>query len=375
MSNIKPALQRYKDARLAWIKASNAMRDRSSTTVGSTTTLSATYGCLFNDISGGVGLTPIQTGTPLANITSTACDTGPTPQILIDTYNNAFTELKAARKAYDGGVTGLLSDAGNLQYQTVCVPSTMGTMGSSMGSAYVYEYGFAPSTAPVRQIFTITGPGNNQVNQPTTGTTYISTDKTNIPTSILSFDDYEYIGQAILYNKKSTTTESTRNKTATDTVNYTYYSTSALYDYVEKGIGGTANAQVVYTTGSEDENYSLETIRIPEISIQKWVNIVVSFGDNTVDTYINGKLVDSHVSTGTVQHVSTEADDTTMTWGGFTGYISSSRYYPTFLTPQEAWSIYSGGFSDNLMGNFLNQYNAKFTFTQNQVEKASFYII
>jgi len=127
-------------------------------------------------------------------------------------------------------------------------------------------------------------------------------------------------------------------------------------------------------TSSADE-YSLEKITIKEISIQKWVNVVVTFGDNTVDTYINGKLVDSHVSTGTVQKVTTTANDTTLSWGGFKGYISSSRYYPTFLTPQEVWDIYKGGFSDNLMGNFLNQYSAKFTFSQNQVEKASFNIL
>jgi hypothetical protein len=120
---------------------------------------------------------------------------------------------------------------------------------------------------------------------------------------------------------------------------------------------------------------SLETIKIKDISIQKWVNIVVSFGDNTVDTYINGKLVNSHVSTGSVQSVSTTAKSSTLSWGGYTGYISSSRYYPRFVSPQEAWDIYKAGFSDNMLGNFLNQYNAKFTFSQNQVEKASFNII
>jgi hypothetical protein len=152
--------------------------------------------------------------------------------------------------------------------------------------------------------------------------------------------------------------------------NYVYYGTSALKKYMDS----SSSSQVEFQTDPTQE-YSLETIRIKEISIQKWVSVVVSFGDNTVDTYINGKLVDSHVSTGSVQKVTTVADNTTLNWGGFTGYISASRYYPRFLTPQEAWSIYKAGFSDSLMGNFLNQYNAKFTFSQNQVEKASFYII
>ena len=95
----------------------------------------------------------------------------------------------------------------------------------------------------------------------------------------------------------------------------------------------------------------------------------------SLDSYINGKLVDSHINNGSVQKVSETAKNTTLNWGGFTGYISSSRYYPYFLAPQEVWKIYTAGFSSNLLGNFLNQYNAKFTFSQNQVEKASFNII
>ena len=136
-----------------------------------------------------------------------------------------------------------------------------------------------------------------------------------------------------------------------------------------------SNNQGSWSITNNTPSKSLETIKIKDISIQKWVNIVVSFGDNTVDTYINGKLVDSHVSTGSVQVVTITAANSTLSWGGFTGYISSSRYYPRFLTPQEAWDIYKAGFSDNMLGNFLNQYNAKFTFSQNQVEKASFNII
>jgi hypothetical protein len=159
-------------------------------------------------------------------------------------------------------------------------------------------------------------------------------------------------------------TESDLNKTTLPG-----YSSSALKTY---NAAKSATTQIEFT---EQKDFSKETITIKEISIQKWVNIVISFGDNTVDTYINGKLVDSHVSTGSVQHVSNVANDTTLSWGGFTGYISSSRYYPSFLPPQEAWNIYKAGFSDNLLGNFLNQYNAKFTFSQNQVEKVSFNII
>ena len=176
-------------------------------------------------------------------------------------------------------------------------------------------------------------------------------------------------GGTAVYSKQSASI-SEINLGKTTTQNYSS-TTNALKTY--NSDAANANSQVSWL--GDAQNFSKETIKIPNISIQKWVNIVVSFGDNTVDTYINGKLVNSHVSTGSVQRVTTVANDTTLSWGPFTGYISASRYYPRFLTPQEAWSIYSEGFSDSLLGNFLNQYNAKFTFTQNQVEKASFYIL
>ena len=121
--------------------------------------------------------------------------------------------------------------------------------------------------------------------------------------------------------------------------------------------------------------YNRETIEIPEISIQKWVNIVICFGDNKVDSYINGKLVNTHVSDNAIQYATQEPKSTTLSWGGFTGYISSSRYYPYFLTPQDVWNIYKEGYSSNLLGNFLNQYNVAFTFYQNQNETAKFYLM
>ena len=119
-----------------------------------------------------------------------------------------------------------------------------------------------------------------------------------------------------------------------------------------------------------------QTVIIDNISIQKWVNITVCFGDKTVDTYINGKLVNTFV-TDNPQYVrpqTTEvsnADFSITPGGGFSGSIANTRYYDRFLTPQEAWDIYNSG----IKSNFLNQFNASFTFYQNQDVKAQFYLL
>lgn len=117
-------------------------------------------------------------------------------------------------------------------------------------------------------------------------------------------------------------------------------------------------------------------ITIENISIQKWVNITVCFGDKTVDTYINGKLVNTYV-TNNPQYVTPQSStvtnpDFTITGApGFSGSTANTRYYDRFLTPQDAWDIYNSGFGNN----WLNQFNASFTFYQNQNEKAKFYLM
>ena len=113
------------------------------------------------------------------------------------------------------------------------------------------------------------------------------------------------------------------------------------------------------------------TIQIPNISTQKWVNITSCFSDTNIDTYINGKLVNTTIPTNSLfypdQPKAGAAQFNICPNGiGFSGFISNTYYYPNFLTPQEAWNIYRKGYSNNMLGNYLNKYNIAFTFYENQ---------
>ena len=114
---------------------------------------------------------------------------------------------------------------------------------------------------------------------------------------------------------------------------------------------------------------STNPIEVNNIGIQKWNCIVVCFGDNKIDTYVNGKLEKSTL-TNNIQFSNPSVKSEAIpfkfcpTDNTYNGYISATRYYPKFLSPQEVWEIYKQGFSNNLLGNFLNQYNARFTFTK-----------
>ena len=144
--------------------------------------------------------------------------------------------------------------------------------------------------------------------------------------------------------------------------------------------------KIGYITAPLNDSVNFATdpeITIKDISIQKWVNLVVCFGDNKIDTYVNGKLVNTTIPSNPqyTQPAMTTAALKPFIFGGtpetpsFTGYLSNTRHYARFLSPQEVWTIYSGGFSNNLLGNFLNQYNAAFIFYENQNEKAKFYLM
>ena len=118
------------------------------------------------------------------------------------------------------------------------------------------------------------------------------------------------------------------------------------------------------------ENTFEEKIVIENINIQKWVNIVVTFNNRTLDVYINGKLVKSRPFSNIIsaEHrggIEVGNDQ------GFGGFISKTQYYPYFITPAKAWKIYKSGFGD-MFASALNKYNLSVTFYEDNVERNKF---
>ena len=125
-----------------------------------------------------------------------------------------------------------------------------------------------------------------------------------------------------------------------------------------------------------------QTINIPNINTQKWVNITCCFSNTNVDTYINGKLVDTTIPTNSLYFPTITAGNKQLDIHicpngiGYSGSISNTYYYDYILTPQDAWNIYKKGYSNNILGNMLNKYNASFTFYENQKQVGDpFYIM
>ena len=123
------------------------------------------------------------------------------------------------------------------------------------------------------------------------------------------------------------------------------------------------------TTGSTGT--ATTTCTIQNVKLQKWFNVIMSVYGNTVDLYLDGKLVRTCILTGPVTPTT---GDTVQVGGGditcssssaaagdLIGYISSVVYKNDYFTPEEAWSIYSAGYSGSGMFDFIHQYKLNFS--------------
>jgi len=114
------------------------------------------------------------------------------------------------------------------------------------------------------------------------------------------------------------------------------------------------------------------TCNIQNVKLQKWFNVIMSVYGNTSDLYLDGKLVRTCILSGPVTPAT---GDTVQVGGGditcsssasaapgdLIGYISSVVYKNEYFTPEEAWSIYSSGYSGSGMFDFIHRYKLSFS--------------
>jgi hypothetical protein len=140
---------------------------------------------------------------------------------------------------------------------------------------------------------------------------------------------------------------------------------------------GTAPAFKLYLDNAQNNlkllmGNNTKSCDIKNIKLQKWVNITMSVYGNTVDLYLDGKLVRTCVLTAMPLPLKTE--DTLFVGGAYTetacsvasdgdlrGYISNVVYKSDYFTPEEAWNIYSAGYSGAGMFDFVNRYKLNFS--------------
>jgi len=126
---------------------------------------------------------------------------------------------------------------------------------------------------------------------------------------------------------------------------------------------------------------------IRNVQLQKWINLTMSIYGNTVDLYLDGKLVRTCILQTMPPSLSSTDDlfigggynldssnRVTPQDGDLEGFISNVVYKSDYIAPEEAWNIYSQGYSGAGMFNFLHSYRLNFSITNNNQTVGQFSI-
>jgi hypothetical protein len=112
----------------------------------------------------------------------------------------------------------------------------------------------------------------------------------------------------------------------------------------------------------------VHTCSVSNVPIQRWVNLIVSVYGRSMDVYIDGKLVRTCLLPG-VASVNNSANVYVTPLGGFEGWTSKFQYYPNSINPQEAWNIYSRGYSS--WSSMFNSYQLEISLVENGTTQSS----
>jgi hypothetical protein len=82
---------------------------------------------------------------------------------------------------------------------------------------------------------------------------------------------------------------------------------------------------------------------LPEVDLQRWVNITVSVDGKTSDVYLDGKLARSCVLPSFFKVDAGGYSANLLSYGGFGGQISTTAVYDAALNPEEVYKNYMAG--------------------------------
>ena len=82
---------------------------------------------------------------------------------------------------------------------------------------------------------------------------------------------------------------------------------------------------------------------VPNLELQKWLQVTVCLNNKTCDVYLDGKLARSCVLPSFYKVDRTNLAMSICNFGGFGGYISNTTVYNYALNPEQTWKLYMAG--------------------------------
>jgi len=111
------------------------------------------------------------------------------------------------------------------------------------------------------------------------------------------------------------------------------------------------------------------TCAVNNFPLQRWVNLIVSLNNRTMDVYLDGKLVRTCILPAPAK-IDPDAPVILTPGGGFKGWTSNTQYFSGPLNPQEAFNIYAAGPKCGGMSLF-DKYKLRVTYLVNNQPEAS----
>jgi hypothetical protein len=169
----------------------------------------------------------------------------------------------------------------------------------------------------------------------------LATNGANVPSSNFAYSVWFYVNDwNVRYGEKKVIFG--RGKINTNSGHFNTNCPKVALDAVENNVIVTIDC---FSGTSSNSISSANSYSVTNVPIQKWVNLVVSVFGTTMDLYLDGKLVRTCLLPGVV-NIDNDADIHVTPAGGFAGWTSKLQYYPNSLNPQEAWNIYTQGYSN-----------------------------
>ena len=119
------------------------------------------------------------------------------------------------------------------------------------------------------------------------------------------------------------------------------------------------------TAGGNSVNHKCSVTNVP---IQKWVNLTFSVYGRSMDVYMDGKLVRTCLLPG-IAKVNNSSNIFVTPSGGFEGWTAKLQYFPNSLNPQDAWNIYTQGYST--WASMFNSYQVQLSLVENGTIQSS----
>lgn len=132
----------------------------------------------------------------------------------------------------------------------------------------------------------------------------------------------------------------------------------------------TNTAVLKYKIKAADDSIPDYTI-MSNFPLQKWVNIILSVDNDTVDLYIDGKLIRSHKVEKRIKQIGKTG--TNIIFGSpVDAYLAKMERQPKAMDPTNAWNKYMEGNGGNYFSRMFANYGGNFTLTKDDLDVQEF---